>query len=79
MVDGYKRNQKRKINELLYLAWHVEAFARQKKLPKLDSIIDDERHSKVQTDEEMKAMAMMLNAAFGGEVVELNGDLLQEH
>ena len=35
-------NQER-FEELLTLAWHVEAFARQKKLPKLEKVIKDAR------------------------------------
>ncbi|MBQ7798300.1 MAG: hypothetical protein IJ371_04180 [Clostridia bacterium] len=35
-----KRN--RALNELIYLAWHTEAFARQKRLPALDRVLKDE-------------------------------------
>lgn len=66
-AEGYKRKQKEKYNDLIYLAWHTEAFARTEKLPSLDSLMR-EKHE--QTDEEMMAMAKVLNAAFGGEVVE---------
>ena len=74
MAEGYNRKTKRRSNELISLAWHTEAFARLKKLPSLKSLIKDEdgmAQHREQTDEEMMAMASMLNAAFGGEVVEI--------
>lgn len=58
------------MNEIIYLAWHTEAFARQKTLPPLKSLLQDEKPRHEQTDEEMMAMCKMLNAAFGGEVVD---------
>lgn len=74
ILQGFNRRQVQHRNELLYHAWHTEVFARQKQLPKLADIIQDdseqvERKPK-QSDEEMMAMCRMLNAAFGGEVVE---------
>ena len=71
MVEGYKRRKKQTFDELVYLAWHTEAFARMKKLPSLNSLIKEEGKKREQTDEEMMTMAKMLNAAFGGEVVEV--------
>jgi len=35
MFDGYAEGVNVRRQELLYLAWHVEAFARQKRLPNL--------------------------------------------
>ncbi len=68
MVEGYKKRKKQTFDELLYLAWHTEAFARMKKLPSLKSLIKGEKRQ--QTDEEMLAMCKMLNAAYGGEFIE---------
>ena len=39
MLDGYMKSQEQKMQDLIYLAWHIEAFARQKKLPKLEGIL----------------------------------------
>lgn len=79
MVDGYMRKQKRRVNELIYLAWHTEIFARQKQLPELKSLLqgEDEKAKHGQTDDEMMVMCKMLNAAFGGDTVEVygNGDI----
>ncbi len=45
----------------LTLAWHIEAFARQKKLPKLEKLIKDSRKPKTKSisksDMILKAMA----------------------
>nr|WP_276318556.1 phage tail assembly chaperone [Gudongella oleilytica] len=75
LADGRIKSQKRKMNEMLFLAWHIEALARQKKLPALSSLLkDDKTTGKQQSDEEMMNMAKLLNAAFGGEVIEVYGD-----
>jgi hypothetical protein len=74
MFKGFNRRQVQKRNELLFHAWHAELFARQKKLPELASIIQDDEPQEQrvkQSDDEMMAICKILNAAFGGEVVEL--------
>lgn len=61
---------------MLFLAWHIEALARQKRLPVLSSLIKDEKPiGRQQSDEEMMNMAKLLNAAFGGEVIEVYDDI----
>lgn len=74
MVSGYQRKQTKHTNELLYVAWHVAAFSRQDRLPGLKSLMQsvDSTTSphKEQTTDEMLSMCRLLNAAFGGEVVE---------
>ena len=73
MFDGWQENQKEKFSELISLAWYTAAFSRQEKLPPLKGLLQQlentQQHQK-QTDEEMLAMVKVLNAAFGGEVVE---------
>ena len=39
MCEGYIESRNEKISEMLYLAWHIEAFARQKKLPNLKKLL----------------------------------------
>jgi hypothetical protein len=70
LAEGYKQRQTHRMNELIYLAWHVEAFARQKKMPPLKGLMQDTSEKRQQTDDEMMAACRILNAAFGGEVVE---------
>jgi len=50
---------KRQIDELIFLAWHVEAFARHKRLPNLSQLIKDTHKVKTssKSDEILKAMA----------------------
>ena len=54
-------NNQEKFEGDLCLAWHVEAFARQKKLPKLEKVLKDSRkpHKKQisKSDAILKAMA----------------------
>jgi len=74
MVEGYKRRTTRRTNELIYLAWHTEAFARQNPLPPIKTFLIDEDKPEVkrtQTDDEMLSIVKMLNLALGGEVVEV--------
>lgn len=71
MLNGYIRGNTRRNNDLLYLAWHVALFNRQKTLPSLNSILIEDMDSRhEQTDEEMLSMVKILNAALGGKVVE---------
>jgi hypothetical protein len=71
-LDGYKRHEKRRVNELLSLAWHIALFERQKKLPALDTILQDEqKEHRKQTVDEMIAVVKLLNAAYGGIEVEM--------
>lgn len=39
MFEGYSQKQLEKKQELLSLAWYIEAFSRQKRLPKLEKIL----------------------------------------
>jgi hypothetical protein len=39
MTEGYLRKRQQQVQDMLYISWHVEAFARQKKLPKLEVIL----------------------------------------
>ena len=73
MAAGYARTQRRRTNELVYLAWHVAAFSRQPKLPELSSLMqtEDDSRKKDQTPDEMLTMVRMLNAAMGGVEVEV--------
>ena len=60
------------MNEMIFLAWHIEALARQKRLPSLSSLLKEEKISgRRHSDEEMMSMARLLNAAFAGEVIEV--------
>ena len=68
MVEGYKRRQKRKIDELIYVAWHTAVLSRQKEIPPLSTLLN-RIEKKEMTEQEMFEQVKMLNAAFGGEVV----------
>ena len=74
MVKGYQKTQRENVNKMLYLAWHIAVFERAQKLPDLKSILQDVNNEpqsrKEQTDEEIMEMCKLLNAAFGGKVVE---------
>lgn len=67
-VKGYSRKNRQRINELIYLAWHIEAFHRERgRLPSLESLlIQEDVEPKQMTDDQMMAMARVLNAAYGG-------------
>lgn len=73
ITEGFKRRQTRRLNELMYAAWHAAILPRQKEIPPLNSLLRnyDEEPKREQTTEEMMAMCRLLNAVFGGEVIEI--------
>lgn len=48
MFEGYSQKQLEKKQELLSLAWYIEAFSRQKRLPKLEKILRQTNKTKKQ-------------------------------
>ena len=59
MFDGYAEGVNARRQELLFLAWHIEAFARQKRLPSLKKILKDsgikkKTNSRLSTEQLMK-------------------------
>lgn len=73
MLIGHRKRERHEINKLLYTAWHMAVFSRQKKIPELKTILIDEEQQerpKEQTPEQMLAIVRIWNAAYGGTVVE---------
>ncbi len=69
LTERYNQNRKQHIDDIIYLAWHVEAFARTKKLPKLKDLIGkNKKVNKPQTVEQMLNTVKLLNQAFGGRI-----------
>lgn len=57
ILDAAANRLKREHNERAWLAWHIEALARQKKLPKLKTLLHgDDRPKRVQTPQELEAI-----------------------
>lgn len=65
-IEAFEETEKQRAKELIVQAYYTEAFARMKKLPKLEKLLEDRKEKKVQTDEEMYKMVELLNARFGG-------------
>lgn len=65
-----KRDAEAAHNQAAWLAWHVAALSRQKKLPKLGTLLAKRKPKRRQTPDEMLAMCKMLTVAMGGEVVD---------
>ena len=60
LSESFQHKEEQKVKEILALAWHTEAFARHKKLPKLDKVLKNIGKSKKQeskSDMVLKAMA----------------------
>lgn len=70
-IDSFVKKEKQRQKELVTLAYYIEGFARQKKLPKLEKLINDidKAGKKKQTTEEMLETVKKLNAMFGGVIV----------
>lgn len=75
-AEGYRRAKTEKVNELLFLAWHVAYFVREPKPPNLKEVlINDEKpvqEHKAQTPEQMVAACKLITAALGGSFIEVN-------
>lgn len=61
LAKQYREKQYEQFEDLLSLAWHTEAFSRQKKLPHLEKILKDVRRKPKRrnsaSDAILKAMA----------------------
>lgn len=68
LVEGYTEREEERSKELIIQAYYTEAFARMKKLPKLEKILNSTKPKK-QTDEEMLRVVEELNKRLGGEVI----------
>lgn len=78
IAEGYIRvsqaQAKEKMKSIISLAWYTEALARTKKLPGLKTMLSKldstGKPKQTQTSEQMMTMCKLLNAAYGGTVVE---------
>lgn len=78
IADGYIRvaqtQAKEKAKNIISLAWYTEALARTKELPKLKGLLEKldapDEPKQPQTQDQMMAMCKLLNAAYGGTVIE---------
>lgn len=62
-MDGAARRIRREHNDDAWQAWHIEALARTKKLPKLATLlVSDGQKKRVLTGHELKAIAMQWKA-----------------
>jgi hypothetical protein len=74
MVDGYRRRQTNKTNELIILAHNTASLTRCKNMPELKSLlIDVDKEIKPKKEQSIKSMINALynwNIALGGEFIE---------
>ena len=69
MYQHHIKTRKQIMDNMLYHAWHVAALSRQQKLPELSELLKSKPEQRKQTDDQMMAMARLLNAALGGKEV----------
>ena len=48
IIDGYLEILRERRRDLIYLAWHIEAFARQKRIPALKKVLKANEAKKTQ-------------------------------
>lgn len=65
IMKGAANRLKREHNANAWLAWHIEALARQKKLPKLQSMLHSDKPKRRQTVDEQIAVARAWAALAG--------------
>ncbi|MHA6641350.1 hypothetical protein [Mesorhizobium sp. A623] len=65
ILDGVSNRLKREHNDRAWAVWHIEALARQKKLPKLKTLMygAERKQTRRQTVEEQVAIAHAWTAA----------------
>jgi hypothetical protein len=68
IIRDYSRKEKEKTKDLVRIAWYTEALHRQKKLPKLENLLKEDKPKRVMTTEEMLEQVKKLNSIFGGEI-----------
>lgn len=71
ILDGYNDRQKQHREDIVTQAHYTAAFQRQKKLAKLEKVLEDMRPKapkRPQTPEQMLAAAMRFNLANGGSI-----------
>jgi len=69
MSEAYSDRQQDEYRKLIYLAWHTEALARAKKLPKLEKLLKVKKSSKIEKKEVKKED--LLNVFSKKELLEL--------
>lgn len=60
IIEGYADQLTEQRQELLYLAWHVEAFSRQKRMPALKKVLKEgtqKKHQKRLSKEQLMKIA----------------------
>ena len=67
-IESYAEVEEERSKQLIAQAYYTEVFARMKKLPKLEKILNSTKPKKKQTDEEMLEVVKKLNSMFGGEI-----------
>ena len=72
MCEIYREKKIESLNEQLYLAWHIVALDRSKRLPNLKKILvtKDIEKSQKDSDQEMLNKVKKLNEMFGGKVIQ---------
>lgn len=71
-MNAAVKRREREGDERMYLAWHIVALDRTKKLPKLESLLSNgRRSSRPQTPEEHELALKAIFLAFGGDPEDL--------
>lgn len=66
ILEGAYDRRRHEHDERAWLAWHVEALSRQKKMPALENFISAKMKRRSQTVAEQIAIAQRWTAAVGG-------------
>lgn len=65
-IHAYNERAKAEDREGISLAYLTAYWGRVKKMPDLKKLLQDDKHKKAQTPEQMLQVVKNLNAAFGG-------------
>jgi len=66
MVDSKLEQKEEDIQKLIYLAWHIEAFRRQKRLPKLKTLFKKKNKNLNKTSGRKELIEIAKNKGLSG-------------
>ena len=70
-LDGARRRLSSEQDNRAWIAWHVAALSRAKKLPELSSLLSQQKKQGPQTAEELEITVDQLFLAWGGDPAQL--------
>jgi hypothetical protein len=72
ILNNHINKTKIKHNDIKSIAWMIAMLSRAKDIPKLEDLLKEDKPKEPQTADQMMAMVKILNAAYGGDEIEVS-------